>query len=137
MGTGGFGRWLRDRGIDGLHVLAAGLDGDLPGHRLGRLRHAQRQHALLEVRLDGVGVDAAGHCHRAAELTARHAAQPVATAALLTLDTLAELLGGRITATSDFVAPSGKPFGLDRGAVRLTLVDGTGGAVEYQGCGPA
>lgn len=45
--------------------------------------------------------------------------------------------GGRITATSDFVAPSGKPFALDRGAVRLTLVDGTGGAVEYQGCGPA
>lgn len=44
--------------------------------------------------------------------------------------------GGRITATSDFVAPSGKPFALDRGAVRLTLVDGTGGAVEYQGCAP-
>ena len=44
---------------------------------------------------------------------------------------------GRITATSDFVAPSGKPFALDRGAVRLTLVDGAGGAVEYQGCGPA
>ena len=45
--------------------------------------------------------------------------------------------GGRITATSDFVAPSGKPFALDRAAVRLTLVDGTGGAVEYQGCEPA
>lgn len=45
--------------------------------------------------------------------------------------------GGRITAISDFVAPSGKPFALDRGAVRLTLVDGTGGAVEYQGCEPA
>lgn len=45
--------------------------------------------------------------------------------------------GGRITATSDFVAPSGKPFALDRAAVRLTLIDGTGGAVEYQGCGPA
>lgn len=43
---------------------------------------------------------------------------------------------GRITATSDFVAPSGKPFALDRGDVRLTLVDGVGGAVEYQGCGP-
>lgn len=40
---------------------------------------------------------------------------------------------GKLTATADFVGPTGKPFALDPGAVRLTLV-GAGGAVEYQGC---
>lgn len=40
---------------------------------------------------------------------------------------------GKLTATADFVGPTGKPFALDPSAVRLTLV-GAGGAVEYQGC---
>ena len=40
---------------------------------------------------------------------------------------------GRLTATADFVGPTGKPFALDPAAVRLTLV-GADGAVEYQGC---
>lgn len=44
--------------------------------------------------------------------------------------------GQRLTATSDFVGPTGKPFALDPAAVRLTLV-GPAGAVEYQGCAPA
>lgn len=41
-----------------------------------------------------------------------------------------------LTATADFVAPSGKPFPLDPAAVRLTLI-APEGAVEYQGCAPA
>lgn len=43
--------------------------------------------------------------------------------------------GNRITATADFVGPTGRPFALDPAALRLTLV-GQGGAVEYQGCAP-
>ncbi|WP_246026532.1 protein-disulfide reductase DsbD domain-containing protein [Paracoccus luteus] len=41
--------------------------------------------------------------------------------------------GGRLTATADFVGPTGKPFALDPAKVRLTLI-GPDGAVEYQGC---
>lgn len=44
--------------------------------------------------------------------------------------------GAAVTATADFVGPSGKPFALDHAALRLTLI-GDGGAVEYQGCTPA
>ena len=40
---------------------------------------------------------------------------------------------GRLTATADFVGPTGKPFALDPAKVRLTLI-GPQGAVEYQGC---
>lgn len=40
---------------------------------------------------------------------------------------------GRLTATADFVGPTGKPFALDPAKVRLTLIDPQG-AVEYQGC---
>lgn len=38
-------------------------------------------------------------------------------------------------ATADFVPPSGTPFDLDTGAVRITLI-GPDGAVEMQGCDP-
>lgn len=41
---------------------------------------------------------------------------------------------GGLTATADFVAPSGKPFALDRNALRLTLIGADGRAVEYRGC---
>ncbi len=41
--------------------------------------------------------------------------------------------GDLLTAAADFVAPSGKPFALDPGKLRLTLIH-DGGAVEYQGC---
>lgn len=43
---------------------------------------------------------------------------------------------GRVTATADFVPPSGKPFPLNPSEVRLTLI-GPDGAVDYQGCDPA
>lgn len=46
------------------------------------------------------------------------------------------LSSGRLTATADFVPPSGKPFPLDTDALRLTLI-GEGGAVEVSGCRPA
>ncbi|WP_323716710.1 protein-disulfide reductase DsbD domain-containing protein [Paracoccus aminovorans] len=41
--------------------------------------------------------------------------------------------GGRMTAQADFVAASGKPFPLDPGTLRVTLI-GTGDAVEFTGC---
>lgn len=44
--------------------------------------------------------------------------------------------GDRLTATAEFVDPSGKPFPLEHKALRLTLI-GDGEAVEYQGCTPA
>lgn len=49
----------------------------------------------------------------------------------------AELVGsnGRTEAVADFVAPSGKPFDLDAGKIRITLI-GADGAVEMQGCDP-
>lgn len=40
-----------------------------------------------------------------------------------------------LTATADFVAPSGKPFALDPAGLRLTLI-GKGRAVEIEGCTP-
>lgn len=40
---------------------------------------------------------------------------------------------GQLTATADFVAPSGEPFPLDTGALRLTLI-GPEGATETLGC---
>lgn len=43
---------------------------------------------------------------------------------------------GRLTATADFVPPSGKPFPLDPAQLRLTLV-GEGAATEVSGCRPA
>ena len=46
------------------------------------------------------------------------------------------LRNGRLTATADFVPPSGKPFPLDPDELRLTLI-GEGGAVEVSGCRPA
>ena len=41
--------------------------------------------------------------------------------------------GDLLTAAADFVAPTGKPFALNTGKLRLTLIH-DGGAVEYQGC---
>ncbi|WP_435163897.1 protein-disulfide reductase DsbD domain-containing protein [Falsirhodobacter sp. 1013] len=41
--------------------------------------------------------------------------------------------GGTLTATSDLVASSGQPFGLDRSGLRLTVL-GAGRAVEVTGC---
>lgn len=41
--------------------------------------------------------------------------------------------GGRLTATADLVAPSGKPFPVDPAKLRLTVI-ADGKAVEYQGC---
>src|SRR5690606_15261573 len=84
----GGGDGLRDGlldGLDGLHVLAAGaaVDGDLARLRLGHLGHAQGEHALLDVRLDAVRVDAARHRHGTAELTARHTAEPVPAVVVL------------------------------------------------------
>lgn len=46
------------------------------------------------------------------------------------------LAAGRLTATADFVPPSGKPFPLDPARLRLTLI-GEDGAVEVSGCRPA
>jgi DsbC/DsbD-like thiol-disulfide interchange protein len=40
---------------------------------------------------------------------------------------------GQVSATADFVAASGKPFALDPGDIRLTLI-GPRDAVEFQGC---
>jgi DsbC/DsbD-like thiol-disulfide interchange protein len=40
---------------------------------------------------------------------------------------------GRVAATADFVAATGKPFALNPGDIRLTLI-GARDAVEYQGC---
>ena len=45
------------------------------------------------------------------------------------------LQDGRLTATADFVPPSGGPFPLDPAMLRLTLLDGSG-AIEFSGCRP-
>ena len=45
------------------------------------------------------------------------------------------LRNGRLTATADFVPPSGKPFPLDPASLRLTLLDDSG-ATEFTGCQP-
>src|SRR5690606_40768835 len=80
-----FRRVLSRSRLDGLPVLAAGaaVDGDLARLRLGHLGHAQGEHALLDVRLDAVRVDAARHRHGTAELTARHTAEPVPAVVVL------------------------------------------------------
>lgn len=41
--------------------------------------------------------------------------------------------GGTLTATSDLVAENGKPFAIDRSAVRVTVIGSTG-AVDILGC---
>ena len=41
--------------------------------------------------------------------------------------------GGRLTATSEMVGPTGTPFALDRSAMTLTVL-GDRGAVEIRGC---
>ncbi len=42
--------------------------------------------------------------------------------------------GDTLTATVELAPPRGVPLALDRSAVRLTVLDGDGGAVEVRGC---
>lgn len=48
-------------------------------------------------------------------------------------DSVTQREGGRLVATSDMVPPSGAPFGLDRSALRITVL-GDGRAADLRGC---
>lgn len=68
--------------------------------------------------------------------TARAAAIEVDAPGMWVSEPALTTADGTVTATADVVGPTGKPFPLDRGTVRLTLI-ADGGAVEYQGCAPS